>query len=179
MRFQACLPPSWWEFSLDHTTHIYNRTPMRHLEWRTPHEWFTGERPSIGRLQVLGCGAYVFIPSEIRENKMAPKAELMVFLGMHSGGKGYIFVRRPNNIVFSAAHATFDKSLFPRCPKKTLQNNTSLVAAMTVIVLSLIWRMMTRLTSIPECQGRLYRRPKKSWIGGCKMLGLHPHNNTV
>jgi len=57
---------------------------------------------------------------------MAPKAELMVFLGMHSGGKGYIFMRGPNNIIFSAAHATFDKSLFPRCPRRTLQNNTRL-----------------------------------------------------
>jgi len=28
MRFQACLPPSWWEFSLDHAVHVYNRTPM-------------------------------------------------------------------------------------------------------------------------------------------------------
>ena len=27
MRFQACLPPSWWGFSLDHTVHVYNRTP--------------------------------------------------------------------------------------------------------------------------------------------------------
>ena len=43
MRFQAYLPPSWWEFSLDHAVHVYNRTPMRRLEWRTPHEWFTGE----------------------------------------------------------------------------------------------------------------------------------------
>ena len=34
--------------------------------------------------------------------------------------------RGPNNIIFSAAHATFDESLFPRCPKKTLQNNTRL-----------------------------------------------------
>jgi len=57
---------------------------------------------------------------------MAPKAELMVFLGMHSGGKGYIFMHGPNNIVFSAAHATFDKCMFPRCPKKMLQNNTRL-----------------------------------------------------
>jgi len=57
---------------------------------------------------------------------MAPKAELMVFLGMHSGGKGYIFMHGPNNIIFSAVHATFNESLFPRCPKKTLQNNTRL-----------------------------------------------------
>jgi len=57
---------------------------------------------------------------------MTPKAELIIFLGMHSGGKGYIFMRGPNNIIFSAAHATFDESLFPRCSKRTLQNNTRL-----------------------------------------------------
>jgi len=83
-------------------------------------------RPSINHLQVLGCGAYIFIPAEIRNNKLAPKAELMIFLGMYSGGKGYIFMRGPNNIVFSAAHATFNKSMFPRCPKNAPQNNTQL-----------------------------------------------------
>jgi len=29
LRFQACLPQSWWEFALDYATHVYNRTPMR------------------------------------------------------------------------------------------------------------------------------------------------------
>ena len=28
-RLQACLPPSWWEFALDHATHVYNQTPMK------------------------------------------------------------------------------------------------------------------------------------------------------
>ena len=28
MQLQACLPQSWWEFALDHATHIYNRTPI-------------------------------------------------------------------------------------------------------------------------------------------------------
>jgi len=50
----------------------------------------------------------------------------MTFLGNHSGGKGYIFMRGPNNIVFSAAHATFDESMFPRCPKTVPYMNTRL-----------------------------------------------------
>ena len=29
LRLQACLPPSWWEFALDHVTHVYNRTPIK------------------------------------------------------------------------------------------------------------------------------------------------------
>jgi len=126
LQFQACLPQSWWEFALDYATHIYNRTPMRRLEWRTPQEWLSKVRPSIDHLRVLGCGAYVFIPTEIRENKLTPKAELMTFLGNHSGGKGYIFMRGPNNVIFSAAHATFDESMFPRCPKTIPYMNTRL-----------------------------------------------------
>ena len=29
LRLQACLPPSWWEFALDHATHVYNQMPMK------------------------------------------------------------------------------------------------------------------------------------------------------
>ena len=117
LRFQACLPQSWWEFAFDYATHIYNQTPMCRLEWCTPQEWLSKVWPSVDHLRVLGCRAYIFIPTEIRENKLAPKAELMTFLGNHSGGKGYIFMRGPNNVIFSAAHATFDESMFPRCPR--------------------------------------------------------------
>ena len=81
MCFQACLPPSWWEFSLDHAVHVYNRTPMRRLEWCTLHEWFTGERPSIECLQVLGCGAYVFT---LRTRTQIPTRHILDTLGVQT-----------------------------------------------------------------------------------------------
>jgi hypothetical protein len=121
---QACLPASWWQFSFDHATHVYNRTPNRRLNWQTPLQKLTGEVLSIDHLRVLGCAAYVFIPAEVRTNKMAPKSELMIYLGNQPGGKGWIFMRGPNNIVFTAAHATFDETLFPRCPAADKQRNT-------------------------------------------------------
>ena len=116
IRLQACLPQSYWEFTLDHATHIYNRTPMKHLNWKTPYQSMNGEKPSVDHLRVFGCAAYVFIPREVRENKMAPRSELMIYLGTHPGGKGWIFMRTPSNTVFSAAQATFDESFFPKCP---------------------------------------------------------------
>jgi hypothetical protein len=116
MRLQACLPASWWQFSFDHATHVYNRTPNRHLNWQTPHQKLTGEVLSIDHLRVLGCAAYVFIPTEVCTNKMAPKSELMIYLGNQPGGKDWIFLRGPNNIVFTTAQATFNETLFPRCP---------------------------------------------------------------
>jgi hypothetical protein len=126
MRLQACLPQSWWEFALDHATHVYNRTPMRRLEWRTPTEWLNKEWPTVEHLRVFGCAAYVFIPAGVRENKLAPKSELMVYLGNHPRGKGWIFMRGPNNIVFSAAQATFDESIYPKCPKSSVRPYTRL-----------------------------------------------------
>ena len=133
MRLQACLPQSWWEFALDHVTHVYNRTPMRRLEWRTPTEWLNKERPTVEHLRVFDCAAYIFIPAEVRENKLAPRSELMVYLGNHPRGKGWIFMRGPNNIIFSAAQATFDESIYPKCPKSSVWPYTRLQTPAPVI----------------------------------------------
>src|ERR1700753_1011293 len=126
MRLQACLPQSWWEFALDHATHIYNRTPIRRLDWQTPFQKLNGSKPSVDHLRVFGCGAYVFIPAETRENKLSPKSEMMTYLGNHPGGKGWIFMCGPNNIIFSAAQATFDEAFFPKCPKSERRKYTRL-----------------------------------------------------
>ena len=37
MRHKACIPQSWWEFSVLHALHIYNRTPLHRHKWRTPY----------------------------------------------------------------------------------------------------------------------------------------------
>ena len=50
MHLQACIHQSWWEFSIEHTTHVYNHTPMRRLNWQTPYTLLYGERPSVEHL---------------------------------------------------------------------------------------------------------------------------------
>ena len=88
LRLQARLLPSWWEFTLDHVTHVHNWIPMKQLEWCTPSEQLSGTRLSIDHLKVLGCAAYVFIPAEVYTNKPSPKSELITYLGTTPGGKG-------------------------------------------------------------------------------------------
>ena len=124
MRLQACLPQSYWKFALDHATHIYNKTPIQHLNWQTPYQKIGGGKPSIDHIRVFGCAAYIFIPKEVRENKMAPRSEMMVYLGVHPGGKGWIFMHTLSNTVFSAAQATFDESFFLKCPISIVRRNT-------------------------------------------------------
>ena len=117
MWHQACIPDSWWEFVFAHATHLYNRTPVAHLKWRTPHEMLKGEMPNIDHLRVFGCGAFVYLPASARANKMAPKSELMTYIGVAPGNERNFLFMRSTNAVFTAAHAVFDERHFPRCPK--------------------------------------------------------------
>ena len=124
LRLDACLPQSWWEFAVNTATHLYNRTPVRRLKWRTPYELVYGEVPDIGHLRVFGCGAYVHIPKDVRINKLSPRGELMIFLGYPDGVKGYLFMRLPNNILFKGVTAIFDEDMMPKCETATKRRFT-------------------------------------------------------
>jgi len=117
MQHQACIPDSWWEFAFAHATHIYNRTLVACLRWRTPHKMLKGEMPNIDHLRVFGCGAFVYLPATARANKMAPKLELMTYIGVAPGNERNFLFMCSTNTVFTAAHTIFDEHHFPRCPK--------------------------------------------------------------
>ena len=120
MRHLACLPDSWWEFTTAHATHIYNRTPLSHLQWHTPYEALHSKQPQIDHLCVFGCTAYIFLPSDVRADKLAPKSELMVYLGVAPGNDAnFLFMHSPNNVLFTAAQAKFSAAQFPKCDRPT------------------------------------------------------------
>ncbi|KAJ3743057.1 hypothetical protein DFH05DRAFT_1387841, partial [Lentinula detonsa] len=89
MRHHACCSDSWWEFSYNTAMHVYNRTPISRLNWKTPIEMFFGKIPDVSYFRVFGCAAYVFIHPERRKNKLSPHSELMTFIGYDKGTKGY------------------------------------------------------------------------------------------
>jgi len=41
----------------------------------------------------------------------------MAFIGLAPGGHEWLFMRSPNNVVFTAAQATFNEYLFPECQR--------------------------------------------------------------
>ena len=73
---------------------------------------------------MFGCEAYIFLPEEVKVNKLAPKSELMTFIGYSDGVKGYLFMRSPNNVVFTAIKALFSETMFPKCPEMQRQGFT-------------------------------------------------------
>ena len=85
LRFEACLPQSYWESSVEFAVHVYNRTPVKCIAWCTPFEVLNGTKPDISHLRVFRCGAYVYIPDDIWVNKLTLRAEVMTFLGYTSG----------------------------------------------------------------------------------------------
>jgi len=85
------------------------------------------ETGSLRNSMFFSCGAYVFLPEEVRANKLAPRSELMTYIGYETGIKGWRFVR-PSGAIFTGAMATFDETLFPCCPgAKTPAKNRSRV----------------------------------------------------
>ena len=84
--------------------------------WKMPFENLKHIKPDVTHLRVFGCGAYIFLPEEVRANKLNPKSKLMTFLGYPQGTKGYLFMRGPNNMLFMAVQALFNETLFPKCP---------------------------------------------------------------
>jgi hypothetical protein len=69
--------------------------------------------------------AYVFIPAKTRKDKLAPKSELMVYLGIAPDniikGVNCIFMRSPNNVIFTSPHVLFDETCFPKCSSSKAQ----------------------------------------------------------
>ena len=116
LHLEACLSQSWWEFSVDCAIHIYNCTPIQHHNWKTPFENLECTKPDVAHLCVFRCGAYVFFLEEVCINKLNPKLELMTFLGYPQGTKGWMFMRGPNNVIFTVTQALFDETLFLKCP---------------------------------------------------------------
>ncbi|KAJ3576496.1 hypothetical protein NP233_g369 [Leucocoprinus birnbaumii] len=124
MRLDACIPDSWWEFAVETAVHLYNRTPVRRLNWKTPYELVFGAKPDLGHLRVFGCGAYVFIPKDLRANKLAAHSEPMIFVGYDIGSKSYKFIHHTmGNKEFSSPTAIFDEDWYPKLQGKSHRND--------------------------------------------------------
>ena len=116
IHLEACLPQSWWEFAVNCAIHVYNHTPIQCHNWKTLFENMEHIKPDMTHLRVFRCGVYIFLPEEVRTNKLNPKSELMMFIGYPAGTKGYLFMSSLNNVLYTAVQALFDETLYPKCP---------------------------------------------------------------
>ena len=129
MCLHACLPDSYWEFAISYAAHIYNHTPKQGLSWKMPYELLYKKPPTISHLCVFRCSAYVHLPAETRHDKLDPKSQLMIYLGIAPGNEHNSIFMHPNNSLHTSAHAIFDENLFPCCsgarPHKPISDKPS------------------------------------------------------
>ena len=109
MHHNACLPRSWWEFCVEYVIHIYNRTPIKRLNNKTPYQLVYGNKPDVSHLRNMGCGAYIFLHEYQWVDKLSPHTEYMTFIGLTNGVKGWKFMHNSNTI-FHATKAVFNKN---------------------------------------------------------------------
>ena len=103
------LPNAYWGDAILYATHMLNHVPTRTLDGDlTPHEAFTGNKPSVAHLRIFGCKAHVHVP-DAKRRKLDAKSIKCIFLGFAENRKAYICVQWPSGQVFESRDVVFDE----------------------------------------------------------------------
>ncbi|UYV74507.1 hypothetical protein LAZ67_11003722 [Cordylochernes scorpioides] len=84
---QANLPDPLWAELVHTSTYIRNRCP-RTNESRTPYEIFTGRKPTVSHLRIIGCRCFA-VDNRPRRGKFAPRSEEYRLVGYSPESKAY------------------------------------------------------------------------------------------
>jgi hypothetical protein len=108
MMSQTDLPLTFWGYYLETAAFTLNKVPSKSIE-KTPHEMWTGKKPTLSFLMICGCDAYV---RRLQPDKLTPKSDKCVFVGYPRETLGYYFYNREDSKVFVARNGVFLKKEF-------------------------------------------------------------------
>ena len=111
MLAHAGLKDQFWDHAMEHANYILNRV-CRGSMTMTPYESLYGKKPDLSNLRVVGCAAYVRIPSDMR-HKWTDKARKCIYLGVDAEKIGHKVMDAKTRRVFVARDVVFDESLLP------------------------------------------------------------------
>jgi len=103
MMSQTDLPLSFWGYCLETAAFTLNRVPSKSVE-KTPHEMWTGKKPSLSFLKIWGCESFV---KQLQSNKLTAKSDKCIFVGYSRKTLGYYFYNREEGKVFVARNGVF------------------------------------------------------------------------
>lgn len=87
---------------------LWNRSPTRSLEGKTPYEEWSRKKPSVGHLRIFGCVAYVKrLGGHLK--KLDDRSEAMVFVGYEVGSKAYRFYDPSTQKIHVSRDASFEE----------------------------------------------------------------------
>src|SRR5712671_19873 len=151
MLHNAGLTYGFWEHAVCTATHIYNRSPIRSLKWRTPHEiWSGGHTPDVSYFRVFGCKAYVHVHKDDWK-KLDPKAIEAIFIGYEPGSKGYRLWDKHTRSVKLSRDVKFDKDQFPSRKSAETRSSDANTSKESHNPIPLILVPVDTSTTLPAC----------------------------
>lgn len=82
------LPNSFWIEAVNAAVYILNRSYTKAVIGMTPHEAYSGKKPSVAHFRVFGSECYAHIPDSDRK-KLDSKNRVCIFLGYSDESKAY------------------------------------------------------------------------------------------
>src|SRR5260370_37423776 len=75
------LPPALWPQAIQHAVWIKNHVPSHSLNlYTTPYQIYFGRKPSLVRLHLFGCKAYVHVP-KVDQTKLSECTTKCIHIG--------------------------------------------------------------------------------------------------
>lgn len=106
------LPRFLWDEVARAVNYVQNRLPCRALHLQTPEEAFSGIKPNISHLRVIGCLAFCHIPRKKR-TKLDNKAIPTLCLGYDDQSKAYRCYDPASRKILISRDVVFDESTTP------------------------------------------------------------------
>lgn len=108
----AALPSFLWGEILQAANMIRNMSPVSHLS-STPFELWTGRRPDLSKLRVLGCKAFCPLHKHAREGKFGARGYKGVLVNYSSSSPAYRVYDWEKKKVYDVAAPHFDEEVGP------------------------------------------------------------------
>ena len=102
------MPKEFWAEAITCAVYLNNRSPTKKLMQMTPQEAWSGRKPNIYHLRVLGSIGYDHVNNETR-SKLDDKSEKLVFIGYAKNSKGYKFYNPWNRKTVISRDVDFDE----------------------------------------------------------------------
>lgn len=111
LMIESGLPKTMWVLAVEAAVHIYNRTPHKGIEFKTPLQMINPNKNShLDELKRFGCLAYIKVP--IPENKFSVRAIKGILVGYTP--TGYLIWQPQTQRFMNSRHVRFNEKVLYR-----------------------------------------------------------------
>ena len=112
MLLTAGMTAAWWVEAIYYAVYIYNRTPHKGIQMRTPYQIFYGKSHHAVPVKVFGCLALVYDHKNTKKD--LDKTRRSVFLGIDTSGRcKFLDLSTKNRFTADVSEAAFYEDIFP------------------------------------------------------------------